>query len=393
MSIGRPAILLAALGTLLAAGPARAWDPFWSEDPDVERGNERFLANAPKEAIDAYRSAAMSQRAEVQYDVGLAALALAQSATAAAPPAAEAPPAGPATPPAADAGTASPEEGDGGTTQPPPATPTDDLSQCLLGVRPACLRLAASSFARATDSRGDHLLRANAFHGLGNVYLLQAEDQKPPEPPAIPDLKDKECQDVQAAVQALQQAQAAFADAVAPLDKAIDQFRSALVERPGDEDSAWNLALALRRKRDLADRKAALEAKVAELQALAAEKCQDQQNQDQQNQDQQNQDQQNRDQQNQDQQNQDQQQQQEQQEQPQQPQDQQSQEDQQRQQEREQQRQRQENGEEQDIQQQLQNLRDQEELFQQMRQREEAQQEEEGIPLQPYQRQAPERDW
>jgi len=372
MRFARPATLLAALGTLLAAVPAQAWDPFWSEDPEVERGNERFLASAPRDAIDAYRSAALSQRAEVQYDIGLAALALAQSTTAAAPPAAEAEPAGPAAPPAADAGTAPPGEADGGTTQPPPAEATGDLSQCLLGNRPACLNLAADSFARATDSRGDHQLRANAFHSLGNVYLLRAEDLKPPELPAVPELKDKECQDVQAAIESLQQALASFDDAVAPLDKAIDQFRSALVERPGDEDSAWNLALALRHKRDLADRKAALEAKIAELKTLAAEKCKDQQNQDQQNQDQQ---------------------QQEQQQQEQQPQEQQPQEDQQRQQEREQQRQRQENGEEQDIQQQLQNLRDQEELFQQMRQREEAQQEEDGIPVQPYQRQAPERDW
>jgi hypothetical protein len=389
------AALLAALGPLLAAGTARAWDPFWSEDPSVRRGNERFLAQAPRDAIEAYRSAPMSQRAEVQYDVGLAAVALAQSATAAAPPPAppDASPVVPPAPPDADAGTTAPPGApDVAAGEPPPATPTDDLSQCLQGVRPACLRLAASSFARATDSRGDRNLRANAFHSLGNVYLLQAEELKPAEPPALPDLADKECQDVQAALQALEQPLASFDDAISPLDKAIEQFRSALLARPGDDDSAWNLALALRRKRDLEDRREALRARKAELEKLAAEKCKDQQNQDQQNQDQQNQDQQNQDQQNQDQQQQQQQQPQDQQnqdrqQQPQQP------EDRQQQQEREQQRQRQENGEEQDIQQQLQNLRDQEELFQQMRQREEAQQENEAIPLQPYRRQAPELDW
>ncbi|NMC71249.1 MAG: hypothetical protein GYA57_14455 [Myxococcales bacterium] len=359
-----------ALATLLVA-LLPAWDPFWSEDQDVARGNERFLSQAQREAIAAYRATPRNERPEVQYNIGLAALALAQSATSNAP--AKPPEPTPAPPPA-----------DGGPppeTTPPPATPADDLSQCLEGVRPACLRLAASSFAHATAARDNHDLRANAFHSLGNVYLLQAADLDPPPPPQIPDLKDQECPAVQQALQSLEAPLAAFADALAPLEKAIDQYRSALLERPGDSDTAWNLALAHRRRRDLEDRRATLLALRDELQRLAQEKCKDQ-NQDQQNQ---NQDQQNQNQDQQDQ-NQDQQQQE----------PSQSEEERQRQQQQQEQQRRQDEGRQQDIQQQLQNLRDQEELFQQMRQREEAEDEEEQLQLLPFQRpqrQAPERDW
>ncbi|MBI5487664.1 MAG: hypothetical protein HY905_10055 [Deltaproteobacteria bacterium] len=386
-----------ALVLLLWAPGALAWDPFWSEDPAVERGNERFLAQAPRDAIDSYRSAPMSQRPEVQYDIGLAALALAQSVTLATPPAAPAPPAaapldiaqgGPGTGAVTPGQPGTPE---GATAAPAPATPTDDLSLCLAGTRPACLRLAAASFARATGSRDNPGLRANAFHSLGNVYLLQADDVKPPDPPAIPDLADKECKDVQAALQALQQVIDSFADAAAPLDKAVDQFRSALVERPGDQDSSWNLSLSVRRRRELDDRKETLLAQKAALEALAAEKCKDQNQDQQQNQDQnQDQDQDQNQDQNQDQQEQQDRQQQDQQDQQQQ----QSEEERQRQEEQRRQQQQQQNGEQQDIQQQLQNLRDQEELFQQMRQREESQQDQQQPFLVPRQdRQAPERDW
>lgn len=76
--------LLALLAPLLLA-----WDPFWSEDADVERGNQRFLSQAQREAIDAYRATPRSEQPEVQYNIGLAALALAQAAgsSATAPPA------------------------------------------------------------------------------------------------------------------------------------------------------------------------------------------------------------------------------------------------------------------------------------------------------------------
>ena|GEM_PF-2160251 len=384
MTAPNSALRKVALATLLAA-LLPAWDPFWSEDQDVARGNERFLAQAQREAIAAYRATPRNERPEVQYNIGLAALALAQSASANAP---AKPPEPPSTPTPADGGP--PPE-----TAPPPATPTDDLSQCLDGVRPACLRLAASSFAHATAARDDHDLRANAFHSLGNVYLLQAADLDPPPPPQIPDLKDQECPAVQQALQSLEAPLAAFADALAPLEKAIDQYRSALLERPGDSDTAWNLALAHRRRRDLEDRRARLLALRDELQRLAEEKCKDenqnQQNQNQQNQDQQNQNQQNQDQQDQNQQNQDQQ--------DQNPQDQessQSEEERRRQQQQEEEQRRQDEGRQQDIRQQLQNLRNQEELFQQMRQREEAEDEEQQLQMLPFQRpqrQGPERDW
>ncbi|MBN1770074.1 MAG: hypothetical protein JXB32_02340, partial [Deltaproteobacteria bacterium] len=255
-----------------------AWDPFWSEDEQVARGNERFLSQAQREAVDAYQASPRRERPEVQYNIGLAALALAQSAGTAAPPA---PPPPPEPPAAVDGGP--PTE-----ASPPPAAPTDDLALCLSGMRPACLRFASSAFARATAARDDRGLRANAFHSLGNVYLLQADDLDPPPPPQLPDLKDQECQAVQQALQALEGHLAAFKDAFAPLEKAVDQYRSALLERPGDSDSAWNLALALRRQRDLEDRRATLLALQEELQRLAAEKCKDQQqNQNQQNDDEQ----------------------------------------------------------------------------------------------------------
>ena len=356
-----------------------AWDPFWSEDEDVARGNQRFLAQAQREAIEAYRATPRNLQPEVQYDIGLAALALAQTAGTNAP----APPAMPVElPPTLDGGPPA-------DTAPPPATPTDDLSMCLEGFRPACLRLAAASFARATAARDDRNLRANAFHSLGNVYLLQAADVDPPPPPQIPDLQDQECPAVRQALGALEAPLAAFDDAFAPLEKAVDQYRAALLERPGDADTAWNLALSLRRRRDLEDRRATLLALQDELTRLAAEKCKDEQQDQNKEQDQeQNQEQeQNQDQEQEQDQNQEQNQNQEQEQE-------QRQSEEQRQQRQEEQ-QRQDEGREQDMQQQLQNLRDQEELFQQMRQREEAAEEEqlELFPFQRPQRQGPERDW
>jgi hypothetical protein len=378
----------ALLACLLLPSPARAWDPFWSEDPNVERGNERFLARDPRGAIEAYRAGEMSQRPEVLYDIGLAALALAETAQAAPPGQ------GPAGGPAAQAGAARPQPAgaDAGTDAtgpeaPQAPAPVDDTSQCLAGVRAACLRLAQSSFARAVAGTAERTLRANAFHNLGNVYLRRAEDLEPPPVQALPDLGGKSCEELKALLESLKQAAAAFDDAFSPLDKAAEQYQAALVERPDDPDSAWNLAFSFRRRREMEDRKAALEEQVRQVQALVAEKCEDQQQQDQQQQDQQQQDQQQQDQQQQDQQQQDQQQQ------DQQQQDQQNQQqDEERRRQEEERRRRQEAGQEQDIQQQLQNRREQEELFQQLRQREEAE-EEQAIPLQPFRRPEPDIDW